>query len=180
MAITKYKIVLFDREYNAKIYYKNGRLSKIEFPDKLHPNPLYHQEIMRHVPMFETGIQNMIDKEGIQFKVLTPPTHTLHQQCMEQYLIFFQRHTGVLPKISPSEKKNLNEIIAYLKTIVIDENSVLKAWQTILSAIPTLDNKFLRSQIQLRQINNYLNNIINEVSIKNKEQKKYSDLRNSF
>ena len=86
------------------------------------------------------------------------------QTFIEDYSLFFEKKTGIRPKIGSSDGKAANELIEYLTSVSTEKNETgaIESFRFIVKEWGKLDN-FYGSQIKLIQISSNINNIINQI-----------------
>lgn len=102
--------------------------------------------------------------------------HPKYTECMDIYNTFMLSR-GFKPKITSADGQGLNELIVFFES-----------FETVKSGTHTLENcfnlvfsnwdkltPFLQTQISLRQINSYINNILDGIR-NNKKQQQSTDL----
>lgn len=111
------------------------------------------------------------------------PTGELYTKAMDSYWNFYQELTGVKPKIDATQGSSLKKLLKNIGVMVEkkDEDSlssyeekILKTLEKLFDSWPLLDD-FNQRQLELRQINGNLNNLVYQI----RSRKNDKNLRNS-
>lgn len=167
MAINQY-ILEVDSGAKSKfvISYKNGAFLKLEHKTGKLADERQWDNFMKLIPQLEAEIpdyQNKIRVGTITYTLIeNKKPISLFSQMIDEYFIFFEKQTDLPPRINAVEGKSLKDIIKHLQSICTDDVEVMTVWKTIFLNWHKVE-PFYAKQMQLKQINSNISNILTQV-----------------
>jgi hypothetical protein len=128
------------------------------------PTPEQWKRIGDAVPMNEFAVADFA--KYYEGKLIYTPinieksTHALFKEAWFNF--YYKESNGIEPKFTPTDAKQINEIIKYLTQIAGTELEALTLWQQILSNFHLLSD-FYKKNKDLKLINSKLNAIIHQI-----------------
>ncbi|MCZ2393399.1 MAG: hypothetical protein LC105_06065 [Chitinophagales bacterium] len=143
--------------------YKNGRFHSLQHKRGNLSDKQFHS-LMTVVPRYADQLEKFREKyqDRIIYTTEDNISPSLFQAMIESYFTWYHQRTGIEPRINGTSGMHLNQIIAYLRKVSVDDTEVTLVFKLILDRWDELP-EFYRGQIEIRQINSNLNILLNHV-----------------
>lgn len=166
--MNKYVLHISGKSTNARfiITYKAGKFHKLERKAGKLNQKKWQWLKEKLVPLDENQIEaisELYSASGITYTLEgKKSTQSLYSKLLQPYWSFYEDKNEIPPRINAAEGKSLKDIISHLKKLSADEEEVLQLWTLILDKWDELE-PFYQKQMELKQINSNINNILRQI-----------------
>lgn len=161
-----YLLKIFGKGHDAvfKIAYKNGKFQRLERKRGKLNSATNWRNLMNLVPEQENEFKNIpnIHRTATISLEVKGKAQSLHAKAMAEYFAFYQKQTGIKPRINATEGKALKSILAHLKTIAVHDDDIFDTWVVILTNWHKLE-PFYQAKMELKNINSNINLILRQI-----------------